>query len=301
MHHGQHQTQATKSSTKSSGRRSAALLLATAAALTMGWTVAPQVSLANEFGDFDDQFGGGIGGGTGGGGTGGGTGGGGTGGGGSGGGGGGGSGGPTYTYTDILINGHFDQPDLFAWTNAGSVGGGAAVPEWGSVSGSVGGVPFGSSDGTEFATPWTDGGGFDNGAQSLLTQLCTLPDVHTGNARVAFEAIWAYDAIRFDLEWFAAGAYDDDGHPLDLTSLGSVDMGSYGGVNGSGVDEYLEILAIPDGATHVRFNAIGELTDGSWLDAGFDQASIVLASPVPEPAGLAAAGLLAGLAMRRRR
>lgn len=201
-----------------------------------------------------------------------------------------------FDYDDILINGHFDN-DLVAWDQAGNPDHTSPAPLWDVGAGEIGGSPFGSSDGSKFASPWYGGGNWDLGTRSQLTQLCVLPTVHTGEARVTFEAIWAWDGIDFDLEWLA----EDAAAPGTFTSLGQVDMGQYGADESVDYATYLEFLTIPDGSTHLRFTATGVLANGTWIDAGFDRASIVLASTTPEPASLGTLGLVSLLALRRRR
>src|SRR5690606_38050810 len=113
----------------------------------------------------------------------------------------------------------------------------------------------------------------------------------TGTALVRFEAIWAYDQVRFDLTWV-----DED-----LNALERVDLGTFGGRPDVGNDAFQALLTVPAAATSVRFSSTAVLADGTWIDAGFDHASIVMATPVPEPAGVLAMAGLAGLLLRRRR
>lgn len=196
-----------------------------------------------------------------------------------------------WAYDEILVNGHFETGDLSAWT----IGNEAPAPEWAALSGSAGATAFGPADGGYFATPWTRGG-WEARTASTLWQLADLPAEREDEALVRFEAYTAWDAIEFELDWFVS---DDAGQ---LALLRSDDLGHYGERIGSGTDAYHQLLSIPEGATHALFRSRGVLTDGNWIDAGFDKASIVTARAIPEPtsvAVIAVAGAL--LATRRRR
>ncbi len=202
-----------------------------------------------------------------------------------------------FAYGELLKNGTFDgQADagtLNHWTPI--VGDG---PAWDALDGSIGAFPFGPADGGYFATTWT---GTDSDwtlgvTRSTLAQTAALPVHANAMARVRVDALTARDTVRFDIEWLA-----DDGAG-GLSPLSSIDLGTYGGLTGGSVDAVDRVLDVPAGATHVSFRAEAILTDGYWVDAGFDNASIVMAQPVPEPtsAGLAGVALLACAARRRR-
>ena len=195
-----------------------------------------------------------------------------------------------FVYAESLGNGGFEAGGLAPWAVTTQ----HRANEWGVLQGSGGAVPFGPGDGSHFATPWTSGGGWSLGQTSVLTQSAALPAGHTGDALVRFEAVWAYDAIAFELTWLdAAGA-----------AVGpAVSLGTYGGRPGVGNDLFRQVLPVPADATGFAFTAAARLADGTWIDAGFDRASVVTARPVPEPGALAAAWVGAGalLAQRRRR
>ena len=191
-----------------------------------------------------------------------------------------------FAYDEILRNGGFEANGLEFWDVVRP----PASPTWKAQAGSGGSSPFGPADASTFATPWTTGG-HALGTTSTLAQVGVLPPVHTGAALVRFEAFAAYDRIDLDLEWLdAAGG-----------GLGAIDLGSYGATPGLTRAFYEAAHAVPDGAAAVRFRATGVLTNGNWIDSGFDHASIVLARPVPEPAAAGTALAAGALALRRRR
>ncbi len=190
-----------------------------------------------------------------------------------------------FTYHEQLINGGFESGGLAGWRLVTAL----RPPEWHVVSGTVGQHPFGSSDGSYFATVWPTGGAWPAGSVSILDQQAGLSPTHTGEALVRFEAIWAYDAIAMELDWV-----DASGGLLER-----VELGDFGGRPGVGNEAYRQVVPIPAGATGFVFRGLAQLKDGSWIDSGFDHASVVIATPIPEPASGAA--LAAALLLLRRR
>ncbi len=183
------------------------------------------------------------------------------------------AGGGGWAYDEILINGRFEAGNLAPWITANTTAG----PAWRLASGTAGQFPFGPADNSNFATPWTTGS-WPMGTTSSLEQLADLPMDRQGEALIRFEAITSWDRIRFEIDWLAE--LPGGGHSV----VEHVNLGEYGGATGALNYEYESTHLVPISATHVNFRATGLLANGSWIDAGFDNASIVLAvTPVPEP------------------
>jgi hypothetical protein len=198
--------------------------------------------------------------------------------------------GVNYDYHEILRNGHFDTGDLTHWVDRS-----VDAPDWITRPGVAGLNDFGPGGTNPFATPWTTGL-HPMGAVSTLSQIGTLPGNATGSLLARFDAYTSFDRLDVHLDWLA-----DDGLG-GFVDLGTVPLGSFGDLPETRVDAYRNAHPIVEGATHVRFRAQGILTDGTWIDVGFDDASLVVASVVvPEPATAGLLVLLAGGTLLRRR
>ncbi|MEM8874410.1 MAG: hypothetical protein AAGD32_09135 [Planctomycetota bacterium] len=125
--------------------------------------------------------------------------------------------------------------------------------------------------------------------------------VPTDRLNVSVEAIYGYDTVEFELRYL-----DEDGQVLRVDDLGKhgyqpeINEGPWNGVNKVVTDEVI----IPENTRYISFWARTELVLGTYIDAGFDNASLQLelvpGDPVPEPGGLAVMAL-GGLLLRRRR
>ncbi|MEM6314129.1 MAG: PEP-CTERM sorting domain-containing protein [Planctomycetota bacterium] len=149
--------------------------------------------------------------------------------------------------------------------------------------------------GTTFGVP---GSGNGTGSTSTTT---TVPLVPTDRLDISVEAIYGYDRVGFEVRFLAG-----DGTVLRIDDLGQHGyLPDIGEGPWDGTSKLVEnSVLIPDGTRFISFWGRTELVNGSWLDAGFDNASLLLqlepSVAVPEPASL---GLLAagGLLLRRRR
>ncbi|MEM6315680.1 MAG: PEP-CTERM sorting domain-containing protein [Planctomycetota bacterium] len=158
---------------------------------------------------------------------------------------------------------------------------------------------FDGSQGGSF--PVTTPTGTGSGSGPSTTTTTTVPLVPTDRLDISVEAIYGYDRVGFEVRFLAG-----DGTVLRIDDLGQhgylpdIGEGPWDGTSKLVEDSVL----IPDGTRFISFWGRTELVNGSWLDAGFDNASLLLqlepSVAVPEPASL---GLLAagGLLLRRRR
>ncbi|MEM1011306.1 MAG: hypothetical protein AAGI46_03690 [Planctomycetota bacterium] len=193
--------------------------------------------------------------------------------------------GPQFEYNDLLINGDFETGDLFGWNFNG-------FPAWQVSQGQIGGDPFGPG-GTNYFANTLSSGGFDNGQSVTLDQIVLLPAGIDDELLVSFRAFSAFDSIDVRLEWLELT-------PGGFSVVDVEDFGTFGGIAAATNDEVMRTVVTPQNATHFRFAATGRLGDGNWIDAGLDDASVLAATPIPEPA---IATLLAGggLVLLRRR
>ena len=201
-----------------------------------------------------------------------------------------------FAYGELLKNGTFDLGDdrgtLNHWTPLVDVG-----PDWAALDGTVGAFPFGPDAGDYFATTLTGGNSsWPLGVtRSTLEQTVALPAHADAAVRVRVDAYTARDRVGFELVWLTDDATGG------LVPLDAVDLGEYGGSNGGSLAQVDGVYDVPLGATHATFRSIARLTDGYWIDAGFDNASLLMAQPIPEPATAGVLALAAGaLALRRR-
>ena len=156
---------------------------------------------------------------------------------------------------------------------------------------------FGPDAGDYFATTLTGGNSsWPLGVtRSTLEQTVALPAHADAAVRVRVDAYTARDRVGFELVWLTDDATGG------LVPLDAVDLGEYGGSNGGSLAQVGGVYDVPLGATHATFRSLARLTDGYWIDAGFDNASLLMAQPIPEPATAGVLALAAGaLALRRR-
>jgi hypothetical protein len=195
---------------------------------------------------------------------------------------------PQFDFDNLLVNGDFATGDLFGWTFAGT-------PAWQVSTTQVGQNPFGPGNGNAFANTMS-AGRFDLGSTSSLTQTVLLPGNIDPQVLVEFTAYSAFDSIDVHVDWLGP----DPQNVGSLVVVRTDHLGKYGNIPTGSTDVVSQSLLKPDAATHVTFRATGNLDNGTWIDAGFDDARLTVATVVPEPAVatmLAVGGLIA---LRRR-
>jgi len=192
---------------------------------------------------------------------------------------------PAWAYQELLVNGDFGTGDLFAWTFVGP-------PAWQVSLGEVGLHPFGPGESNPFANALSSGR-HPVGTTVDLWQTAMLPEGIDEELLFSFAALTAFDALHVRAEWLDLAA-------AEPALVRSDDLGSFGRQQSAVRDDVALVLVRPAEATHVTFRATGELADGTWIDAGLDDASILAAVPVPEPAAAGVLAIASLVALRRR-
>lgn len=197
------------------------------------------------------------------------------------------------TPIEILLNGDFETGDLTGWTQATPV-----LPpiEWGVTTGAaIGAYSLVSSDNSHFASPWIEG---PNPLATTLIQvfdLTTLTDELIGTFTFSAEAIYAEDRISLGYQLF-----DFDAQPLHSELV-------FTGAGGTAPNStpFSQSFSFVSGTRFISFFATAELLSGSYIDAGFDRASILVdvkpKATVPSPNGysLLVLGFISLLISRR--
>ncbi len=190
-----------------------------------------------------------------------------------------------FEYSELLINGDFETGDLTGWLFDGR-------PAWQVSQGSVGQESFGPG-GTNFFANTLSSGGFNTGQNVTLDQVVQLPAGIEDELLVSFKTFAAFDSIEVRLEWLEL---TPDG--LEVVSVDN--FGTFGGVMQATDDDFMQVVNTPADATHFRFAATGTLGNGNWIDAGIDDASVLSATAVPEPAVMTLVAGAALVLLRRR-
>ncbi len=193
---------------------------------------------------------------------------------------------PSWEYHELLINGTFDTGDTQYWNSPATAG-----PQWQVRTNPVGQGGLGRTN-DAFATALTSGS-WDKGTTSVLQQTAALPADIAPQVKVSLDAFSFFDRLDVEIEWLV-----DLGGILQTLSVDDIAMS--GAVPTTSSDNISTVLTIPDTATHFTFRATGHLVDGSWLDAGFDNASVLAARSVPEPAVAGVLAMASLIALRRR-
>lgn len=195
---------------------------------------------------------------------------------------------------EILSNGDFATGDLSGWTQSAPT----APIEWGVTLGDpIGAFDLESPDGSFFASPWMEG------PNPLSTTLFQRVDLDTLNATLlgtftfSAQAIYADDRITLGYELYDAS--------LNLLTSEVVFTG-LGGTSATNVGVSESYSFLP-GTRYISFFARGFLVNGTYIDSGFDNASILVdvspVSSVPEPNSLSlfVLGMISLFGLRRFR
>lgn len=193
---------------------------------------------------------------------------------------------------EVLSNGDFATGDLSGWTQSAPI----TPLEWGVTEGTgpIGAYVMQSSDSSFFATPWMEGPNPQSTTLFQRVDLETLNASLQGTFTFSAEAIYANDRITLSYE-----LYDTS---LNLLTSQVVFTG-LGGMSASNV-AVSQMYSFLPGTRYISFVATGRLVNGIYIDAGFDNASILVdASPVstvPEPNNLSlfALGMILLLGLR---
>lgn len=164
---------------------------------------------------------------------------------------------------EILINGDFEAGDLTGWSQLLPS---APQIEWGVTSGAaIGAYSLASSDGTRFASPWVEG---PNPSITTLFQIVDLNALQvdlTNTFTFGAEAIFAEDKISLGYQLF------DSNQQLLFTNT----LFSGSGGASPNTTRISQSFSFVTGTQYISFFATGELLSGSYIDSGFDQASIL--------------------------
>ncbi|WP_334050114.1 hypothetical protein [Alteromonas gracilis] len=165
---------------------------------------------------------------------------------------------------EILINGDFEAGDLTGWSQSLPS---APSIEWGVTSGAaIGAYSLASSDGTRFASPWVEG---PNPSITTLFQIVDLNALQvdlTNTFTFGAEAIFAEDKISLGYQLF------DSNQQLLFTNT----LFSGSGGTRPNTTRISQSFSFVSGTQYISFFATGELLSGSYIDSGFDRASILV-------------------------
>lgn len=165
---------------------------------------------------------------------------------------------------EILINGDFETGDLTGWSQSLPS---APSIEWGVTSGAaIGSYSLASSDGTRFASPWIEG---PNPSITTLFQIVDLNALQvdlTNTFTFGAEAIFAEDKISLGYQLF------DSNQQLLFTNT----LFSGSGGTSPNTTRISQSFSFVTGTQYISFFATGELLSGSYIDSGFDRASILV-------------------------
>ncbi|MGQ8364349.1 hypothetical protein [Glaciecola sp. 1036] len=181
------------------------------------------------------------------------------------------------TPIEILTNGDFATGDLSSWTQSDPI----TPLEWGVTSAApIGAYFLESSDGSFFASPWEEGPNPQTTTLFQRVDLATLSATLLGTFTFSAEAIYANDRITLGYE-----LYDTN---LNLLASQIVFTGLGGpSANNQSISQTFSLVS---DTRYISFIATGELINGSYIDAGFDNASILMevrqASAVSSPHAL---------------
>ncbi len=191
---------------------------------------------------------------------------------------------------DLVTNGNFESQTLTGWTQIDP----ANTQEWGITHGTVGGEHIHAVDSSYFATPWTNG---PNPAHTCLSQKIDFSayagSITDNKLHIAADMIYSNDGIACSVKY-----YDSLNNPVSSQQLAEKRSTISGNV---GYNYALNMdLDIPQQATAIEIIFKGELFEGSYIDAGFDNVSLT-ADVVPEPASVLLLTIATGYMLKKRK